>query len=309
MVSKDDALRMMNRALVIIVLITSLSTKTFACLNGENRVLKHGYLIYEDHEGNVPFGHDFYVTVEEVERELKILDSLYTSTHDLDYLTDKGLFLILSGQYQKAIDFYLQLETLAPNRYSTASNIGTAYELVGQNENALEWINRAVAIDPSSHNNSEWIHVRILEAKINGDNYITSQHLLNTDFGLDAVPTSKSSKDELNVLHNALYFQLNERMSFVKPQDKIVAQLLFDLGNIAYLLGNYSDASADYRFAKDYGLTGQLIDGRIQKAETPVKIVKEEMKKTYIFEISLGLIGILIFLGIAVYILKRNSVI
>ena len=87
---------------------------------------------------------------------------------DLDYLSDKGFVLIISGRYSEAIDLYLQIEKLEPNRYSTASNIGTAYEMIGENEKALHWIKRAVAIDPASHDNSEWIHVNILEAKIHG---------------------------------------------------------------------------------------------------------------------------------------------
>ncbi len=84
----------------------------------------------------------------------------------------------------------------------------------------------------------------------------TTTHLLKTEFGTEESPFSKFTKEELSKLHSALYFQLNERISFIKPKDKIVAQLLFDLGNIAYLLGQYSDALEDYRFAKEYGFEG-----------------------------------------------------
>ena len=64
-------------------------------------------------------------------------------------------------------------------------------------------------IDPKSHKSSEWIHVKILEAKIKGQEFYTAKFLLNTEFGLDVNPYSKLTKDELQKLSDALYFQLN----------------------------------------------------------------------------------------------------
>lgn len=232
-------------------------------MNGTSVVLKDGTVLFEDSEGWVPVGHSFYKR--NFIKGIKQLDSLYKASKNLDYLSDKGLLLILLERYEIAIKLYLEIEKIKPNRYSTASNIGTAYELFGQNESALKWIKKAVEIDPKSHNNSEWIHVKILEAKIKGEQFYTTSFLLNTEFGSDVTPSSQMTKQELKALYIALYYQLNERISFVKPKEKIVAQLLFDLGNIAFLLGDYSDATYDYKRAKHYGYTGQLIDERIEQ--------------------------------------------
>ncbi len=95
-------------------------------------------------------------------------------------------------------------------------NLGTVYELLGENENALLWIKKAVAIDPASHGNSEWIHVRILEAKIGGDHLVATSFLLNTSFGDGEIPDTDLSDAELESLRNALYYQLDERISFVE---------------------------------------------------------------------------------------------
>ena len=267
----------MKGILIIPILALLFLNKTFACLNGESMVLKDGTFLFEDREGNVPYGHIFNGD-EGFNDGIKQLDSLYKKTKDLDYLSDKGLLLILLKRYDEAVKLYLDIEKLEPNRYSTASNIGTAYELIGQNEKALFWIKKSVEIDPKSHKSSEWIHVKILEAKIKGQEFYTSSFLLNTEFGIETNPISKLNKDELEKLSDGLYYQLNERVSFVEPKEKIVAQLLFDLGNIAFLLNNYSDAVADYEQAKTYGFTGELIEQRIKEADRLSKKSKQTTK-------------------------------
>lgn len=285
------------------LLISSLSI-AYGCLNGESKSLKSGVFVYEDFEGNVPYGHDFFTDEDEFKSELRKLDSLFDVTKDLDYLSDKGVLMIILGRYEDAINLYLEIERLEPNRYSTASNIGTAYELAGQNENALKWITRAIEIDSTSHNGSEWIHARILEAKIKGEQHVTTQFLLNTDFGNKDIPVSQLTREELEELSNALYYQLNERVSFVKPKEKIVAQLYFDLGNIAFLRGNYNDALADYEQAKEYGFGRGLIETRMMLTNKFASPDLARLIEDHIIEIGVILM-IVTFLGFVIY--KRRS--
>lgn len=264
----------------LIILFSTVITfnSSYACLNGEIIELKDGTFLYEDQKGNVPYGHSFN-NDEAFQKGIKRLDSLYKATKDLDYLSDKGLLLILLKRYDEAIRLYLEIEKIKPNKYSTASNIGTAYELIGQNENALKWIQKAVEINPKSHKHSEWIHVKILEAKIKGEQFYNTTFLLNTDFGTELMPKSNLNRAELRKLLDALFYQLNERVSFVKPKEKIVAQLLFDLGNVAFLLGNFYEAVADYEQAKKYGFSGQLIESRIKEINRLYKVPEKEAKK------------------------------
>lgn len=239
--------------LIISICIYKLS---FGCLNGESKILKDGTFLYQDLEGNIPFGHEFN-HIADFETGIIKLDSLYKATKDLDYLSDKGLLLILLKQYDKAINLYLEIENIEPNRYSTASNIGTAYELIGQNDKALSWINKSIKINPTAHFNSEWIHSNILQAKIKGDSYINSSFLINTKFtsnsnDFDSPPETKLSQDELRKLSDALYYQLNERVSFIKDKDDIVSNLMFSLGDLNYLQKNYIDAFVIYAIARKY---------------------------------------------------------
>jgi len=268
----------MKGILTVLLLTVFICHESIACLNGESKILKDGTLLYVDEDSNVPKGHEFFTG--RFEKTLVKLDSLYNESKELDYLSDKGLLLILLKRYDEAINLYLEIEKIDANRYSTASNLGTAYELIGENEKALNWIRKSVEIDPKSHDNSEWIHVNILEAKVKGEEFITTQFLLNTDFGLDTIPKSNMTKEELQNLSKSLYYQLNERISFIKPKNKIVAHLLFDLGNIAFLLENYSVAKGDYRKAKKYGFTNQLLDIRSKEAKRLSHLPKPEMKKS-----------------------------
>ncbi len=143
----------MKQILTTAILTLLFLNQVYACLNGDSKILKDGTYLYEDREGNVPYGH-FFINEPDFKNGLTQLDSLYKATKDLDYLSDKGLLLILLKRYKEAIKLYLEIEKIQPNRYSTASNIGTAYELNGDNENALKWIQKAVQVDHTSHKNS-----------------------------------------------------------------------------------------------------------------------------------------------------------
>lgn len=215
-----------------------------------------------DYADNLPFGHNFFLGKHTESLKFE-LDSLYRKTKDVDYLSDKGYILILEKKYDEALTLYLKIEKLKPNRYSTASNMGTLYELKGNNVEALKWINKSIAINPKSHNGSEWLHSRILEAKINGAKYQTAKFLLNADFGKEIKPTSKLDTIQLNKLDKSLNYQLNERISFIKPKDNIIAILLFELGNIKMIKGEFNTAKPILEEAKKYGLNSQLLEKRL----------------------------------------------
>jgi tetratricopeptide (TPR) repeat protein len=238
-------------------------------LNGETKELKNGAFIYEDYRGIVPRGHEFYV--KNFKKLTKELDSLFIVTKDIDYLSDKGYVYIIEGRYNEALEIYLKIEQLKPNRYSTASNIGTIYELLGENQKALFWINKAIKINPKSHNGSEWLHAKILYAKIGGAKYIDSDFLINTNFGKAEVPKSNLSKSQREALMKSIYYQLNERVTFIKSEDPIIGILLFELANLALLEKKYEEAKEIYEKARDYGFNSQLLKERVYLADSKIQ--------------------------------------
>lgn len=290
----------MNRILSLILFLILLQTQLNACLNGyylDSRIM----LYRDEYQGQVPQGH----RINEIQYEsiLSELENQWKITKDITYLSDYGVVLIFQGKYKEAKEIYLKIEKTDSGRYATASNLGTVYELLGQNEMALQWIKEALKRDSTSHHNSEWIHVKILEAKIGGIKFINSQFLLNTDFGTDINPKTLLSKDSLSKLRAQLYYQLNERMTFIKSNDKIVASLLFDLANINYLLGNPIDAKTIYKKAKNYGYDYPVLQKRMQLFDQKENVLMGNGSSTktlwiiisVLFSLSLITIGFIYF--------------
>ncbi|WP_343613367.1 tetratricopeptide repeat protein [Flavobacterium sp.] len=244
-----------------VIAFVLISFKSFACLNGESKQLKNGAYAYQDYDGINPQGHYFFKG--DFQRLIIELDSLYKKTRDLDYLSDKGYLLIVLGKYDEALKLYLNIEKIKPNRYSTASNLGTLYELIGENQKAYNWIKKSIEINPKSHEGSEWLHLKILEAKVKNLKDVSGQFLINTNFGTSREPKTKLSQEEIDKLAHSIYFQVNERMSFIEPEDKIISILLFELGNLAELLGKNNSALETYRTARKYGYNDDLIVERM----------------------------------------------
>jgi tetratricopeptide (TPR) repeat protein len=85
---------------------------------------------------------------------------------DYKLISDFAWKMARNGNYKAAERILLLLIAKHPNEYNLNANIGTVYELLGKNELALQYINKAMIIDPNSHYGSEWIHIKILEQKL-----------------------------------------------------------------------------------------------------------------------------------------------
>lgn len=264
-------------AFCLVLLISFLISP--ACINEESITIEGRPVIINFQE--IPRGiyHEEYMPL--YVKELKEKDSLWRSGNRVEDFSDYGVLLIYHGRLDEAKKVFIEIEAREPGRYSTAANLGTTYELLGKNDSALYWIKRAVAIDPQSHHGSEWLHVKILEAKIQKNNF-NSVFLIGTDFGNDTLPKSNLSALDLDNLSKALHYQLNERVSFVKPKDEIVGLLLFELGNIKAIQSDLVTAMRIYDMAIQYGYQGKLLEARyneFRKRLINSKVDSEYVKK------------------------------
>lgn len=133
--------------------------------------------------------------------------------------TDYAVALIHLGRQAEAINILTTLEAKRPGVYTTASNLGTAFELAGNLEAAAKWIATGIERNAASHGGTEWLHLAILRAKIQlrSDPAWLSRH---------SVLDLADRREPADIVH-AIEHQLNERLNFVQPTDAIVCDLFF----------------------------------------------------------------------------------
>lgn len=178
-------------------------------------------------------------------------------------LIDLSVVLVRFGKLPEAVKLLQFVEKQYPGEYQTASNIGTAYELMGRNEDALKWISEGLKRNPNDHFATEWLHVHILKAKLGQlPRPANDRSILNLDFGNGAIPQrpaplpkgNKGTPLSLYETVNALRYQLTERIQFVDAPDKMVGALLLDWANLELLAGSVESADVLYEAAIRYGI-------------------------------------------------------
>jgi tetratricopeptide (TPR) repeat protein len=176
-----------------------------------------------------------------------------------EYLALKN---ISNGEYSIAIEQLLAIEKETPNLYATASNLGTAYELNGEDTLALNWIQEGIKRDNSSHHGTEWLHLLILETKIglkNNSSLLMYHHIIELPdkFNENTIIKIGSKEYPIKKIRDALFYQLKERLIFVKPRNEIVANLLYSFAKIEEQTTTMEEAKKLLDMAKEYGFSNQ----------------------------------------------------
>lgn len=186
------------------------------------------------------------------------------SKPDLATLTDLGILLIHQGQYTQAIRLFLTIERRYPGRHEIAANLGTALELSGHDGPALKWIRIGIRRNADEHYGTEWLHARILEAKIaaaQDPTYLDRHSIAGVAFEEVLAPAIPSDMPAGNdgapvtprELDLAFGYQLYERTGFVRPRDAVVANLLRDWATLNLAGGPIENADVLYDLAVTYG--------------------------------------------------------
>ncbi|WP_148041025.1 tetratricopeptide repeat protein [Montanilutibacter psychrotolerans] len=192
------------------------------------------------------------------------------SKPDLETLTDLGILLLYQGQYTKAIQLFLTIERRYPGHPEAAANLGTALELSGHDATALRWIRIGMRRNTEEHWGTEWLHARILEAKIAASmdpTYFDHHSITGLVFEKVLVPSLPGSMPTGNTgkparpwdVHRALSYQLSERTGFVKPRDPVVANLLHDWATLNLAGGPIESADVLYDLAVTYGAKREVL--------------------------------------------------
>ena len=252
------------KQMLFAALLFILARPAFACINTYGTDL-HGNTVEADNLVGEDLVHYLIDHPGPVKWRFEKARRIFTSdTSTYQQRNDYAAVLLHLGETHEALRILLGIERTNPGLYATATSLGTAYELAGDNVRALHWIREGIRRNPGSHQGTEWLHAAILIAKqalVQDPRYFAAHSVLNMDFGEAAVPR-RPAWVPLDNFHKALslentseaiLIQLHERLQFVKPPDRVVGDLLFDYGNLLMLTGTMESASAVYDLAVQYG--------------------------------------------------------
>lgn len=235
-------------------------------------------------------------------------DSKFYSTPD--FQNNSAVALIHLGDIDNAIKLLEKRETEKPGAYFTATNLGTAYELKGENQKALNWIKEGVKRNKDSHYGTEWLHIKILEAKLaieKDSDWLKNNSVLGADFSdlnADKVSvTDQNGQKKLIVeIEEALIYQLHERLEFVKPPEPIVADLLFDLSKIFSVTRSPEHAKAVKELSVQYGANPESTSKNNESERVSGR------EKKYFYPIIAVIMACLLITGIYFFMRKRKRI-
>jgi tetratricopeptide (TPR) repeat protein len=171
------------------------------------------------------------------------LQTSYNQKPTLENSNDLAVGLLLTGKLDDAITLLEETDKKFPGNAKVAANLGTALELKGNDEEALKWIREGVTRDADEHHGSEWLHARILGAKIaleKDPTWLAKNRVLDLDFGTGEVPVApailpieKGRVKGADQLVQQIEYQLAERTRFVRPPDPIVGDLYASAADLA----------------------------------------------------------------------------
>jgi tetratricopeptide (TPR) repeat protein len=194
--------------------------------------------------------------------------------------SDYAVSLVYLGKVEEAVNLLRTLERERPGTYFVAANLGTALELMGKNQEALQWIREGIRRNPESHEGTEWLHAKILEAKIAQERdpaYFKGHSVLELD--------PKQMSGAMNIdgrtfspkeVAEAIQYQLQERLQFVKPPDPAVASLLFDYAAIEASTNILESAKELLEMAEDYGYAADRVQTQIKLYDRKIEAGKAE---------------------------------
>lgn len=175
-------------------------------------------------------------------------------------------FLVHRGESKRAVEILERVEQEHPGEYQVAANLGTAYELSGNLDKAYHWIEQGIRRNPHSHEGTEWLHLRILKARMavaKDPSWIKSHSVLELDFGSETEPkkppTWPADSGGAEGVIKALAYQLRERMAFVPAPDALVGGMIADLANLLALYRTVEHALPVYELALSYHPVGEVL--------------------------------------------------
>lgn len=222
-------------------------------------------------------------------------------------LSDYAVYELKIGNKKRAVEILEKLVAGHPKEYNVLANLGTAYELTGDDNKALELLKKAVAVNPGSHYSSEWIHIRVLEEKLAGRQYNKIINLDIKDFSTWVTDKSYIFKVPADSLKIQIAYQLHERIGFVASPDPVVGQLVLDFADIVAKTEVRTEAIPFYNYAAWYDSSLTTIkEARLKVLSEEKKVVNDTFRWASIIW-ALPLLAFAVLLAAWIRSMRRNK--
>ena len=249
----------MKKTALLLCLIIFSFLQCYSCANYYYTLDKEGNLLPLGYNWRYPFNKNFNLELNV--QKIKKLQKKLEKEKNYMLLSDYSVCLMKLGRNKEALKILVELYSHYPNEYKIAANLGTAYELNGEVDSALKYIKRDMELNPNDHEGSEWVHVKILQTKLElkkDPGYLNNHTVLQLN--------EKQKNDSIILQH--INIQLQERVPFTPGPDAIMASLMTDLGDISAAIRSIEYARAYYQIAKEYyGSKSPALDGKIKEIQ------------------------------------------
>lgn len=223
---------------------------------------------------------------------------------------------IYQKKFREAIQLLEPIVDAHGSEMNIAANLGTAYELLGEDEKAFEWIKKSLVLQRQAHEGTEWLHLEILKAKITlkaDPNWLKMNSILGFDFGSEGKPIIPQgiSMRQMDNAERALIYQLRERMFLIAPKDPVMADLLFDLSNIIALKYDLESAYDVLELSLKYGLEKQDVpQKRLKFYRSQIPWVKNwisnmGISETVLIQLALAALGLALLVFLLIFWSKK----
>ncbi len=242
-------IKLMKKTLLLLGLWLAAGRGAFGCINEYHVTLKGNEV--HDYAGLPRFVRAF--DREASRQYLDTVDLDHPEKYGFKQQSDIAVQLARLGEYAQSLRMLQGLYRQHPGEYTLAANLGTLYELNGKPDSALFYIKRSMALNPGSHRGSEWVHVRILQAKLNGQKdarWLTQHSILGIGEG-----AGKDAPDGETPYVDSIYhitYQLQERIPFTPAPDRLMARLLKEYADLLARELSIESAFTAYQMALVY---------------------------------------------------------
>lgn len=209
-------------------------------------------------DGDMIFTNFFYLSkkhrdfdTEYIKKKLATAEAKPNAKTDFKIQSNIALYYMKLGDVKKALQILRPLYEKYPNEYTISANLGTAYELDGQLNKALALIKNGYKINSESHFGSEWIHIKILEAKIkekSNPGWLQTHRILTVEELDKKIPRQRHHHS----MDNHLEYQLRTRVPFTPSPNKVMANLLQTLAEYNVEHGTYENAIMAYTYVLEF---------------------------------------------------------